>query len=442
MSHIPIPTPTHLEQRALFRHAIVGDLVVSDLPRGALNQELRERAKRRYRPPGATASRTYHWKTLQRWLYSARDGLAALAPASRRRGFALALDDEPRQLLLDMRREHPSAAADLLLDAAVRHGVIAKGAISLPTLRRLYSREGLSRRSAKRQDRAKDRRRWEAGHVCQIWHTDVCHVWRRLPDGSSKKVYVHAILDDNSRFIVAIKACEAETENDLLELLVETLMRYPPPQVLYTDNGATYRGDLLTLALDRLGIRLLHAAPYDPESRGKMERFFRTLRQRLLDHDHDPRTLHELNSALLAWVDVDYHRRKHGGLMGDTPASRFRDGLATLPAPTSVRELATALEVRRTAKVRKDATLSVDGTLYEVRGRHLAGKSVDVVLDPFTKRVIGVEHDGAAITFGVCEPRANALRSRAAAEATTPSAKRFQRIAQVLQAARELHDET
>ena len=441
---IPIPIPTRPEELALFRHAIIGDLVVCELPRGALQDELKQRSKRRYRPPGANASRTYHWKTLQRWLRSAREGLAALAPVSRQRGFALALDDSARDLLLDMRREHPTAAAELLLGAAVQNGAVPKGAISLPTLRRLYARHDLSRVGKRpRHQRAKDRRRWETDRVCRVWHADVCHVWRRLPNGGVEKVYIHAILDDHSRFIVAMKACVAETENDLLELLVDALLRYPACEVFYVDNGSTYRGDLLTLALDRLGVRVLHAAPYDPEARGKMERVWRTLRQRLLDHDEVPRTLHELNAALLAWLDTDYHRRQHGGLMGDSPGRRFRAGLLELAGPKSTEELARALEVTRTAKVRKDATFSVNGTLYEVRGRHLSGKTIEVAIDPFTSKVLRASDKGTAVVFGPCDARANARRERAeTVQEPKRSTDRFQRIAGVLQAARELHDES
>ena len=82
---------SHAEEVALFRHAIIGDLLVSELTPGALNATLKERASKRYRPPGASASRSYHWKTLQRWLLSARQGLKDLEPASRKRGHALAL---------------------------------------------------------------------------------------------------------------------------------------------------------------------------------------------------------------------------------------------------------------------------------------------------------------------------------------------------------------
>lgn len=444
MAKLSIPTPNRLEALALFRHAIVGDLVVCDLAAVTLQDELKRRAKQRYRPPGATATRTYHWKTLQRWLLSAREGLASLQPAPRQRGFGLALSEDARELLLGMREEHPTAAADLLLDAAVQHGVVAKGAVSLPTLRRLYARAGLARVGVKpRAMRARDRRRWETDRICRVWHADVCHVWRRTPEGGAEKVYVHALLDDHARFVVGIRACAGEMERDLLELLVEALVRYPAPEVLYVDNGATYRGDVLTLALDRLGVRVVHAAPYDPEARGKMERFWRTLRQRLLDHDDAPRTMHELNAALLAWVDADYHRRQHAGLLGDTPGRRFRAGLAALPGPRSLAELAAALEVPRTSKVRKDATFSVDGTLYEVRGRHLAGKTVEVIVDPFTNKVLRVRHDDTAVVFGPCDARANARSGRGDAADAAPSKApdRFQRVAGVLQAAREVRDE-
>lgn len=440
MVQFPIPTLSRIEELALFRHAIVADLVVCDLPVGGLQAELKQRAKRRYRPPGSKVSRTYHWKTLQRWLFAARDGLARLEPMSRKRGFGLNIPEEARHLLLAMREEHPSVAADVLLDEAVRNGVIAQGAVSVPTVRRLFARADLPRSSSDRTTRRRDRRRWEADRPCRIWHADVCHVWRREPDGKAVKAYVHGILDDHSRLIVGIEARASETENDLLSLLVDALLRYPAPDVFYVDNGSTYRGDVLAMTLSKLGIRLVQPEPYNPEARGKMERFWRTLRQRLVDTLHGPMSLAELQVALLAWVDADYHVRKHAGLMGATPLQRFREGVRSLAPPRTVQELAKALEVPRVATVRKDATLSVDGTVYEVRGRHLAGKKVQVILDPFTERPIRVEHDGQPLLFSVCDARGNARRDRGDLDDVAPLSTPFARVAGLLQAARKVQD--
>lgn len=431
----------HTERLALFRHAIVADLVVSDLPKGDLQRLLKERANLRYRPPGSDVTRTWHWKTLQRWLFAARKGLAALKPVSRQRGSALAIDDDARQLLLDMRSEHPHVAADIILDEAVRNGVVKEGAVSAPTVRRLFAKAQLSRGVRDRPTRSRDRRRWEADRPCRVWHADVCHGWQSGAEGRNKKAYIHGILDDNSRYVVNLAARDSESENDLIVVLVEALLRYPAPDVFYVDNGATYRGDALAIALENLGIQLVKPQPYDPQARGKMERFWRTLRQRLLDVDPKPKTLQQLNAAMLAWVDTDYHPRKHGGLLGQTPRQRFSAGVATLPPPRTARELALALQVKRGAKIRKDATFSVNGQLYEVRGRHLAGKTVDVVMDPLTDRPIRVLLGDTEVRFSVCDAVANASRPRGDAQELLLSTTPFDRVAGLLQAAREVTSE-
>ena len=129
---MPEPQPTHPEAVSAFRLSVVGDLLVRDLDPGELTAELKQRAQIRYRPPGSDNTRTFHWKTLQRWLIAARRGVRQLQPRSRQRGFALALDDTQRQTLLDVRRAHPTAAAELILSEAVRNGLVAEGQISVP----------------------------------------------------------------------------------------------------------------------------------------------------------------------------------------------------------------------------------------------------------------------------------------------------------------------
>ncbi len=81
------------------------------------------------------------------------------------------------------------------------------------------------------------------------------------------------MLDDCSRFVVALEAHSHEREEDMLRVFVRALRIHGKPDVLFLDNGSTYRGEVLQTACSRLGINLVHAKPYDPESRGKMERF-------------------------------------------------------------------------------------------------------------------------------------------------------------------------
>ena len=436
-----IPIPTHGEQVALFRHSVVGDLLARELGRGELQSELIERAQQRYRPPGAARTRRFSWKTLQRWFYEAKRSPMALQPASRKRGHALTLSEAQREMLLAMRAAHRSAPIELILSEAVRNGIVTEGEVSVSTVARLFRAAGLTREGRRRVSRNTDvqRRRWAAKNPGDLWHGDVCHLV--LPDGTGKtrKVLVHGFLDDASRYFVALSARTTETEADMLEVLCGALLQHPPPVVLYLDNGSCYRGDVLTLVCQRLGIRLVHAQPYSPESRGKMERVWRTMRGRCTDHLPGLATLHDIDLALWSWLDADYHRRKHASLMGSTPRSTYLAGKRG--RPLTPKELATALEVTARRQVKKDGTFTIDSALYEVSGRHLFGRSITIVTDGLTGRLLRVAYQGQAVPFGPCDPVANRHRKRAPGVEQTRGDAPFDPITALLQQAREVGDE-
>jgi putative transposase len=429
---------SQIEAVAQFRLGIIGDLLCRDLGPGELQDELKVRAARRYRPPASDVTRTFHWKTLQAWFYAAKQGPRHLEPASRARGFGLALDDEQRRLLLQIRQEHRSASAELILREAVRSGLVKERAVSLSTLRRLYAASDLARTSKTRANRQKARHRWEMAKPCAMWHADVCHLWLRTPEGAPRKAYIHGFLDDASRFVLALQARSAERESDMLSVFCSALLVAPAPAVLFLDNGACYRGEALAHACSALGIRLVHASPHDPEARGKMERFWRTLRQRCTDHLSAHATLHDVNEALLSWLDADYRWHPHAGLMGSSPLKIWQEGIRGLPGPKSPAELARALEVPTTRQVKKDGTFVVEGNTWEVGGRHLALKTIDLWIDPFTDQPLRASYQGRPVAFGRCDKVANAHRSQPKGTDIDPeSSAPFDPIAGLLAAARK-----
>ncbi len=443
------PEPSHRERIALFRLSVVGDLLARELEPGELKAELQQRAEQRYRAPGASVSRTFSFKSLQRWYYAAKSDLTGgLLPESRARGFALKLSDEQRALLLEMRQEHPTASAELLLSEAVQHGVVGEHELTLTTLRRLFRIAGLPRLSCRKLNRREDvqRRRWQAKHPGELWHGDVCHLILADERGRPRRVLVHGLLDDASRYCPALVPRTHEREQDMLEVFCGALLRHPAPHTLYLDNGACYRGEVLQLVCQRLNIRLVHAKPYSPEARGKMERFWRSLRQRCTDHLPPSSSLHDVGQALWAWLDADYHRRPHAGLLGDTPRRRYLGGLDARPAPLTPKQLAAALEVEQGRQVRQDGTFELDGKTYEVNGRHLAGKRITVVVDALTERPLRAAWQGQPVRFGVCDPVANRRRrpatatedhASAAGSSSSQAAVPFDPIAALLQKARE-----
>jgi len=415
----------HAEAVAIFRSEIVGALTRKELDHGELRAAFRALANERFRPPGVATTRRYSVATLERWYYAYRaGGLAALRPAPRSdRGHAQELPAEQRQLLLDVRREHRSASVPLILRTLVADGRLAGGAVSPATVRRLYVAHGLDRVPMREGGGQKTRLRWEASSPGALWHADVCHGPALTIDGKSRPLRIHALLDDASRFVVAIEARHTERETDMLQILVRALRKHGPPDVLYLDNGSTYIGEILRTACARLGISLLHARPYDAPARGKMERFWRTLREGCLDHLGSLASLHEVEVRLYAFLDQHYHRAPHASLMGRSPGTVFAAG--DRPADTlDEQTLRDALTVRERRRVRADTTVSVDGQDWELDQGFLAGRVVTVgrsLLDgaPW------VEHEGQRLALHRVDPKANARRRRPPRRPAAPDEARI-----------------
>ncbi len=239
----------------------------------------------------------------------------------------------------------------------------------------------------------------------------MCHAPSLVNNGVANPVRIHALLDDCSRYVVALEVHATEREDDMLALLVRTIRRHGVPDALYLDNGSTYRGDILRTACGRLGLTLLHSKPHQPEGRGKMERFWRTLREQCLDHLGSLASLHDVQVRVWAWLDQHYHRAPHGGLMGKSPETVYQPGR---PADSfDEKLLRDALTVRVRRRVRGDSTVSIDGHDWEIDQGFLARQLVMVarcLVDP--NEAPWVEHGGKRLVLHRVDPLRNARRRR------------------------------
>ena len=406
----------HAEEIALFRSEVIGALARRDLVRGELAKELEKLSKINFRPPGYELTRPFQAPTLERWYYAYRKGgLEALRPQPRSdRGRARELSPEQRELLLDIRREHPSASVELILRTLVADGRLARSAVSAPTVRRLYVENGLDRVPLVDGEGRKTRLRWQAERPGALWQGDVCHGPALQVGGVSRPLRIHALIDDASRYIVALEAHHQEREIDMIGLFVGALRRNGAPDVLYLDNGSTYRGDALRLCCERLGVTLLHPRPGDAPARGKIERFWRTLRQGCLDFLGPMASLHDVNVRLWAFLDAHYHKAPHAALMGRAPGQVWAEAASERKVCTlSEDKMRDALTVRERRRVRRDTTVSVDGTDFELDQGFLAGRVVTVartLLDPAS--LPWIEHDGKRFPLHTVDPVKNARRTR------------------------------
>lgn len=379
---MPIKPKDPREEMAIFRKSTIGELSARELAHGELAEGLKALAEHLYAPPGAKRSRSYGFSTFERWYYAHKaEGLEALMTKLRSdRGFAQALTDEERKLLLDIAEQQPEVSIPILLREVVGTGRLREGVVVSPsTIRRLFDAHGFNRRQ-RRALVTKGRRRWQRAHPHELWHADVCH-GPKLEGAAGQRipVRVHGIMDDASRYVVSLRALSTEREVDMLLLLAEALRRFPPPAMLFVDNGSTYSGKALETVCARLEISLIHAKPYDAEARGKMERFWRTLRAGCLNYVDGCRSLHEVQVRLTAFLERHYHKAAHGGLRGGAaPREVFVSEAPTTRPLLSEAKLETAFTVREARRVSKDGVLSVGGLLWETDNSLFDGRKVTV----------------------------------------------------------------
>jgi transposase InsO family protein len=404
----------HGEAVAHFRHAIIGALSARDLSRGELAAALRALAEQRHRPPCSDHTRTYSVPTLERWFYRyRRDGMNGLRPTGRSdRGRGRELGAELRTLLCDIRREHPEASVPLILRTLEADGRIDANKVSASTVRKLLREQGLDRVALRDGKSPKTRLRWQAAIADALWQGDVCHGPTLVLDGKRTPIRIHGLIDDYSRYIVALEAHATEREDDMLGVLVRAVRIHGKPDTIYLDNGSTYRGDTLRTACSRLGISLLHTRPYDPSAKGKMERFWRRLREQCIDHLGNVRSLDDVNARLRAFLERFYLHAPHAGLLGRSPAALY-EVQGRMPVRVEDDALRQALTIREVRRIRRDTTLSVDGKTYEIDQGYLAGRTVTVGfcwLD--SPRRPWIEVDGRNFPCHPVDPEKNARRPR------------------------------
>jgi hypothetical protein len=204
-----------------------------------------------------------------------------------------------------------------------------------------------------------------------------------------------AFLDDHSRAVMAARFGFAEDTIRLAAALRPALASRGVPEHAYVDNGSAFVDAWLLRACAKLGIKLVHSQPGRPEGRGKIERFFRTVRDQFLVELTEERAariqdLAELNKLFTAWTETVYHVREHSET-GLPPLARWEAG-GPFPLPAAG-DLAEAFRWSEWRTVSKTAVVSLHGNRYQVDPA-LTGRRVELTFDPFDLNVLFVRHHG------------------------------------------------
>ena len=428
----PMTDAANRQAIALFRYGLIADLLQQPAGSRGLYERLRLKAAADYTIPGSSRTRVAA-ETLRHWIKDyRRGGFEALYPKGRAdRGRSRALPQAVADALVSAKEEQPQLSIAQLI-AAVADSLPEAGVQPAPsTVHRLLARAGLMDKTARQGDSGADRRRFAFAEPGQLWMSDVMHGPTVGIPGTRqrRKAYLIAFLDDATRVVPYCAFCLSENTAAFLPVFKQALQRRGIPQRLYVDNGANYRSQQLALVCAKLGVALIHARPYQPQGKGKQERWFRTVRAQLLTTlgEADTDSLDSLNRRLWAWVEAEYHHSPHRGLEGMTPLDRWAMS-PTAPRLPGQLDLEALFLFEAKRRVQRDRTVSLAGTLFEVDAA-LMGQTVTLRYDPSVPAARGIEvwHEGRFIerarpldAYANCFVRRN--RPTQGIEADTPAA--------------------
>jgi putative transposase len=396
---------------ALFRYQLIreaADPALSPRQRGAMVRAL---AARSHTDPFGNPVRCAR-NTLDRWIRAWRaGGFDALLPPTRQ--VTPRTPEEVLDLAAALKREKPERTTAQVV--RILHQHLGWGP-SYRTVHRHLGRLDLLARPGGHPPVVFGR--FEADRPNELWVGDALHG----PKIAGRKVYLFAFLDDHSRLVVGHRWGYSEDSVRLAAALRPALAARGVPEGVYVDNGSAFIDKALLRAMARLGIKLIHSTPGRPQGRGKIERFFRTVRdQFLVELDADTSAgitdLAQLNRLFTAWVEQEYHHRVHSET-GCEPLARWLTG-APFPQPTPA-QLREAFRWEQYRTVTKSATVSLNNNIYSVDPA-LVGRKVALVFDPFDLTVMEVRFNGNPM--GLAVPHILTRHAHPKATPETPEAE-------------------
>lgn len=353
---------------ALFRFGLIAPVLHGTIA-GSAAEYFRRATERELEVPHVGLVR-YRPHTLKAWLSDYHvNGFDGLMPKPRSDlGHHRVITPEIAEAITQLLKQHPQMSATAVRERLVDDGLITTRSPSESVVRRFIRQNGL-RVAPPEPD---GRHAFSKSDPNELWTLDFMH--GPMVKGTHSAARLLAIIDDASRYIVMALFLLSEAYADLVPCLVDAFVRHGLPLALYCDNGAAFSTRDLALACARLDIALIHSRPYLPQGRGKIERFFGTVRTSFLPglEPSDLESFEALNAAFASWLDRSYHRRVHSALNA-TPIACFLDSKRP-KRWVSRQEIDLHFYCTLVRKVRSDCTVSVNGTRYEVPAEWIGHK--------------------------------------------------------------------
>lgn len=402
------------ERTALARFTVIAPLMAKGDPL-PLHERITALASREWPQPDGSL-RQYAASTIEGWYYAYRaDGFETLQDKTRSdKGLERSIQPELAAAINKLVTEHPRLLTLHVIRQLRDTGALKSGSPGVSTL---YRYIGKHRPALCNPAPDRERRAFEASHPGALWQADIMYgpyVPCRGADGRLRKrqTYLIDIVDDHSRLCAHGRFYFSQGLDALCNAFEDAVRKRGIPERIYVDNGLVFSGTQLELICARIGTRRIRTKKGDAPSKGKIERFHKTIRDSFLNRLlelHPPAGIEALNTAFLKWLEEEYHNDPHAGIDGATPMARWLTGAAcvrVLPGGASYEH---AFLVSENRLVRKDGTLVFSGRYFETDST-LCGQKVEVRRRLTDPERLYIYHDGRYI--GVAQPLNRTLNAK------------------------------
>lgn len=399
-------TNNEKEKEALFRFRVISPLISGLTIEKSISKAIENLASRKYmyNDKEISLSKT----TIERWFYRYRKyGFDGLKPLGRNDcGKSRKLDSEVIQYIEHYVKERPRMGAVAIYDALINSNIIKMSDISVTTVYRCVKE--LKEKSCNVSK--KELLRYEAEHVNDIWCADTTYSFKINVNGEKKRIFIIAIIDDCSRCIVGADVFFEDNYVNFMSVFKSAVSGFGRPKLLNVDNGAPYRNNQISLLCAKIGTTLYHDAAYSGYQKGKIERWFRTMK----DHFMAPYTiLRDTTIDTFRKDFLDYVYRYNNEIHSITKISPFckyfySDDIRIMLSQETI-DKAFLLEIDR--KVSIDNVIQINNKDYEVP-YEFSNKHIKLRYSPDFKYVYVVAPDGSLKEIQLLDKTANSKIKR------------------------------
>lgn len=366
------------QQMALFRFSLIAPVVAGTFPQASKMDYYREVCEKEHMLPNGKLVK-FSPLTLKKWYWMYSDGgLEALIPKARMDlGQTRALTEDVCRQIHAYREQFPYITGKKIYEKLIAEGYMKKSDASIDSVYRYMKAEKMTRNGMPPQECLA----FEFAHANDCWQADTTVGPTIVSEGKHRQTYLIAFIDDASRLLVHGEFFFEDNALNMQKVFQKAVLKFGVPRRIFVDNGGSYRNHQLEWICAELGIVKIHARPYHPKGKGKIERSHRTEKDRWMNCT-DWNTFHSLedvNRSYHQFPDMEYNNSPHSSI-GMTPKERYLKDFDSLRflEKTAVEE---GFLHRITRKVTPTATVSLFRISYEVPQQYI-GRTIHLRYRP------------------------------------------------------------